>query len=70
MAKFVTDRKIFVNADKSKVVEEGSPEAAFLLASKGKELDEATVKRYGLAPPQDKALKSAPANKAAGKAKE
>jgi hypothetical protein len=49
------------------VVEEGDPEAASLLASKGKELDEATVKRYGLGPPQDKAVRGQ-ANKAAGKA--
>jgi hypothetical protein len=67
MAKYVTDRRLWLTADRERVVEEGDPEAATLLASKGKELDEATVKRYGLAPPQDKAVRGQ-ANKAAGKA--
>lgn len=47
-SKYIADRKLWLNADKSKVVEDGSPEAAHLLASRGKELDAATVERYGL----------------------
>lgn len=66
MAKYVTDRRLWLSADKSKVVEDGDPEAAFLLASAGKELDEATVKRYGLKPPADKQVERS-ANKAAGR---
>lgn len=73
MAKYRTDRKLWLTADRSRVVEDGDPEAAFLLASANKELDEATADRYGLAPkkasgkqvagpPADKALK-APAAK-------
>lgn len=73
MAKYVTDRRLWLTADKSRVVEDGDPEAASLLASAGKELDEATVARYGLkppraagkqvaGPPEDKAAK-APASK-------
>lgn len=68
MTKYITDRRLWLNADKSRVVEDGDPEAAFLLASKGKELDAATVERYGLGvakaqakqvsgPPEDKSLK-------------
>lgn len=68
MAKYVTDKRLWLTADRERVVEDGDPAAAFLLASPGKELDEATVKRYGLGPPADKAVKGA-ANKAAGKAK-
>lgn len=67
MAKYVTDRRLYLDASRSRVVEEGDPAAAFLLASAGKELDAATVERYGLAkavkgPPADKAMK-APATK-------
>lgn len=47
-SKFVTDRKLWLTADRERVVEDGDPEAAFLLASAGKEIDAATVERYGL----------------------
>jgi hypothetical protein len=47
-SKFVTDRKLWLTADKSEVVEDGDPRAAFLLASAGKEIDAETAERYGL----------------------
>jgi hypothetical protein len=55
MTKFVADKALWLNADRSKVVEEGSPDAAFLLASKGKEIDAATAERYGLGGKKTKA---------------
>jgi hypothetical protein len=51
-SKYVTDRKLWLNADRTKVVEDGDPEAAHLLASKGKELSAEVVERYGLEPPK------------------
>lgn len=48
-SKYVTDRKLWLTADRGEVVEDGDPRAAFLLASKGKALDAETVERYGLA---------------------
>lgn len=34
----VADRKLWLNAARNKIVEDGSPEAAFLLCGKGKEI--------------------------------
>lgn len=67
MAKFVTDRKLWLTADRERVVEDGDPAAAFLLASAGKELDAETVEKYGLKaakPAEDKGGKQV-ANKEA-----
>jgi hypothetical protein len=47
-SKYVTKERLWLNADKSKVVKDGDPEAAHLLASVGKTLDAETVERYGL----------------------
>jgi hypothetical protein len=55
MGKYTTDKTLWLNKDRTKVVEEGSPEAAFLLASKGKEIDAATAERYGLGGKKTKA---------------
>lgn len=68
MAKFTSDRKLWLTADRNRVVEDGDPDAAFLLAVRGDEIDAETAQRYGLGakavkgPPEDKALK-APATK-------
>lgn len=68
--------RIFVNADKSKVVDEGSPEAAFLLVGEGGEVSDEDIEKYGLKKsdlmeakavefaPEDKAVNEAPENKA------
>lgn len=52
------DRKLWLTADKSKVVEDGSPDAAFLLGTEGTEVPDAEAERLGVK------AKSAPANKA------
>lgn len=65
-AYLVTER-LFVNADKSKIVPEGSPEAAYLLATPGKRLSAEEAKKYGLkakaAPPETKAKTAPPETK-------
>jgi hypothetical protein len=45
---YVTDRKLWLTADRERVVEDGDPEAASLLASKGKAIPDDVAKRYGL----------------------
>lgn len=64
---FKADRRIWLNADRSEVVEEGDADAAFLLAAEGDVLEDDVAKAHGLkaaAKPKDKAA-PAPANKAA-----
>jgi hypothetical protein len=62
----IVDRKLWLTADKERVVEDGDPDAAFLFAGEGDEVSDEDAKRYGLkakAKPADKAA-PAPANKA------
>jgi hypothetical protein len=42
------DRRLWETADRSRVVEDGDPEAAFLLCIPGDEIPEEQAKRYGL----------------------
>lgn len=68
--------RLYVNADRSKIVAEGSDEAAFLLATPGKRIPRADAERLGLlgdveskarsAPPSTKQVKGPPANKGRG----
>lgn len=63
----VTER-LYLTADKERVVKEGDPAAAFLYATPGKEITAEDAKRYGIkaaAKPADKA-EPAPENKASG----
>ena len=46
---FVADRRLYLNADKSAVVEEGDPAGAFLLVPAGKRISPVQMERYGLA---------------------
>lgn len=43
-----TGKPIYVNADKTRVVEEGSPEAAFLLVGPEGQLPDEEAAKYGL----------------------
>lgn len=43
-----SDRALYLNADKTEVVEEGDPNAAFLLVGAGSEIDDADAAKYGL----------------------
>lgn len=56
----ISDKRLYLNADKTKVVPEG-PDAAFLLVAEGGELDNETAKKYGLI--GTKAIEAAPENK-------
>ena len=74
------DRTLWLTADRDRVVEEGDPEAAYLLGTAGKEIPDDEAKRLGLsgksktseaAPaeekesePADNKQAAAPANKA------
>ena len=45
--KVTVDRRLFLNADQTKVVEEGDPKACFLFAAAGREVLKADLKRLG-----------------------
>lgn len=44
----IADRRLWLTADRARVVEEGDPEAAFLFTSPGKEISDEDAERYGL----------------------
>lgn len=44
----VADRRLYLNAAKDQLVEEGAPDAAFLLAPQGTPIEAADVARLGL----------------------
>jgi hypothetical protein len=44
----IADRRLYVTADRSRLVEDGDGAAAFLLAPPGTEIDPTDVKRLGL----------------------
>lgn len=48
MATLRSDRRLYITADRSEVVEEGDTRAAFLLCGKGGLIRESEVARYGL----------------------
>lgn len=62
---YTADKRLYVNADGTKVVDEDSPDAASLLIAEGGELSDEDAKKYGLkntaeskaehAPSEDKA---------------
>lgn len=69
----IADRKLFLNADKTRVVEEDDPDAAFLLAAEGGEIPEEYRRLPGVkreepeedtSEPDTKAITAPPANKA------
>ncbi len=62
MPTWTSDRRLYVNADRSAVVPGDSQEAAYLLVAEGGELPLAEAERYGLL--GDKAVAGPPANKA------
>lgn len=48
MPMWQSDRRLWLNADKSQVVEDGDPDAAFLLVSAGGAIDSAEAERLGI----------------------
>ena len=48
MPNLVSGRRLYVNADRSKIVDEGDPEASFLLAGEGATLTAEDVDKYEL----------------------
>jgi hypothetical protein len=78
---FRSDKRLYVNADKSKVVEEDSPDAAYLLVGKGGTVSDDDAKKYNLSAPKKTEVtevtpeaeakrEPAPANKAEAMPKE
>lgn len=63
----IADRKLYLTADRERVVEEGDPEAAFLFVTPGKEISAADAEKYGLEQKAKAEAKQAdePANKEA-----
>jgi hypothetical protein len=48
------DRRLWLTADREHVVEDGDPEAAFLLGGPGDEVDDDEAKRLGIKPRKSK----------------
>ncbi len=46
-SKVTVDRRLFLNADRTKVVEEGDPKACFLFAAAGRQVLKADLKKLG-----------------------
>lgn len=45
---FTSTKRLYLTADKAKVVEEGDPEAAFLLVGEGGQIPQEEAEKYGL----------------------
>jgi hypothetical protein len=48
MPNFVSDKRLYVNADRSKIVDETDPEATFLLVGEGGTVSDEDAEKYGL----------------------
>ncbi len=64
----IADRRIYVNADGTKALEEGDPEAAFLLASKGSTISIEDQKRLNIGIKGDRIVIGKKSKKSATKA--
>lgn len=66
----IADRRLWLTADRARVVEEGDPEAAFLFVTPGKEISDSDAEKYGLKRSAKPGAKQAdePANKEAAPA--
>lgn len=72
---YISDKRLCVNQDSTKIVDCDSPDAAYLLVGEGGELTDEQAKKYGLgaskakakeeeAPAEEKAVAATPENKA------
>jgi hypothetical protein len=48
MSEFIADRRLYLTADRERVVEHGDPEAAILFAAEGSPIAQEDAERYGL----------------------
>lgn len=74
MARWKSDRRLYLTADKSRAVEEGDLEAAYLLCGADCEIDHAEAERLGLVKtkaqakaPETKQVDHPPENKSRGR---
>lgn len=51
------DRRLFFTADRSELVEEGDPDAAFLAAAPGRVVPDVPLRKAGVKPAEDKAVR-------------
>lgn len=56
----ISTERLYVTADRSRVVFEGDPAAAFLLVPKGVEIPKEAIERYGIGKPTQVAPKQDP----------
>lgn len=57
---FISDRRLYLTADRSAVVEEGDPAGAYLLVGQGGEVPTAVARQYGLKAPGTQPPDAAP----------
>lgn len=57
---YIAKKRLYLNANKTRIVDENSPEAAFLLAAIGQELPDDVALRYGLLEAETTTSASAP----------
>lgn len=61
---YVSDKRLHVNNDRSKIVPEDHPDVGYLLVAEGGELSDEEAHRYGLLKSGKKAESAPPENKA------
>jgi len=69
MGSYFPGHRLWLTADKSRLVEDDDPDAATLFCGPRDGISEADAERFGLKakpPPEDKAVKAPPEDKAAG----
>lgn len=55
MPNWTADRRLWLTSDRSRVVEDGDPEAAFQLIAPGQQMRELDARKFGLLKEADKA---------------
>lgn len=64
---FIADRRLYLTANRQRVVEEGDPDAAFLYAAPGHKIPAEMVEKHGLENTEDEKPGTVPPKKAAKK---
>jgi hypothetical protein len=59
-AGLIADRRLYLARDGTRIVEEGSPDAAYLLATPGTLIEQADVEQLGLAMVDDRIVQRPP----------
>lgn len=76
MERYITEERLYLDAERKRVVREGDPDAAYLLVGAGAEVTPALLDQVGLTPSdlprraERKQVASPPADKAVGRREE